>query len=79
MTLGNFLPIAARQRELRAKVNRVEALLTEAYGGRVWRAENYSDDVLGALVAHGALAEHQRPELWARICVFEERIPRRVG
>ena len=30
---------------------RVEAKLTEAYGARVWRAENYSDDLVGALVA----------------------------
>ncbi len=35
----------------RAKAARVERLLTEAYGPRVWRAENYMDDVLGALVA----------------------------
>ncbi len=36
---------------LRAKAARIEALLTEAYGARVWKAENHSDDVLGALVA----------------------------
>ena len=30
---------------------RVEATLTSAYGARVWRAENYSDDLVGALVA----------------------------
>ena len=40
-----------RQNELRAKAVRVEAALTEAYGPRVWRAENYLDDILGALVA----------------------------
>lgn len=51
VTLG-ISPIAAnRQQELRAKVGRVEALLIDAYGPRVWRAENHSDDVLGALVA----------------------------
>ena len=36
---------------LRAKVARVEEALTEAYGPRVWRAENYQDDLVGALVA----------------------------
>lgn len=40
-----------RQNELRAKANRVEALFTQAYGARVWRAENHGDDILGALVA----------------------------
>jgi len=40
-----------RQRELRAKLGRVEAALTAAYGERVWRAENYLDDLVGALVA----------------------------
>jgi endonuclease-3 len=40
-----------RQNELRAKAARIEVLLTEAYGPRVWRAENYSDDLVGALVA----------------------------
>jgi len=40
-----------RQNELRHKASRVEAALTGAYGPRVWRAENYGDDVLGALVA----------------------------
>ena len=40
-----------RQNELRAKAVRVEVALTEAYGPRVWRAENYLDDILGALVA----------------------------
>ena len=39
------------QDELRAKIGRVEAALTEAYGPRVWRAENYQDDLVGALVA----------------------------
>lgn len=39
------------QNELKAKAARVEAALTEAYGARVWRAENHLDDVLGALVA----------------------------
>jgi len=37
--------------ELRAKAARVERLLTAAYGERVWRKENYSDDLAGALVA----------------------------
>ena len=36
---------------LRAKAARVEALLTVTYGERVWRAENYSEDIVGALVA----------------------------
>ncbi len=36
---------------LRAKVTRVEALLTAAYGARVWQAGNYSDDLVGGLVA----------------------------
>lgn len=40
-----------RQQEVRAKAARVEAALTEAYGARVWRAENYSEDIVGALVA----------------------------
>lgn len=40
-----------RQNELRAKAARIEAVLTEAYGPRVWRAENHLDDILGALVA----------------------------
>lgn len=50
MTSGITLT-AARRQELRAKTRRIEALLTAAYGERIWRAENYSDDVLGALVA----------------------------
>ena len=29
----------------------MEAALTQAYGPRVWRKENYSDDLVGALVA----------------------------
>lgn len=36
---------------LRAKAARVEALLTAAYGERIWRAGNYSEDIVGALVA----------------------------
>ncbi len=44
-------PAGSRQNELRAKTARVEGALTEAYGARVWRAENYQDDILGALVA----------------------------
>ncbi len=40
-----------RQNELRAKAARIEAALTEAYGPRVWCAENHLDDILGALVA----------------------------
>jgi endonuclease-3 len=38
-------------RSLVAKAARIEALLTEAYGPRVWRRENYSNDLVGALVA----------------------------
>jgi endonuclease-3 len=30
---------------------RIELALTEAYGERIWKAENYSDDLCGALVA----------------------------
>ncbi len=37
--------------KLRAKVSRIEEALTEAYGKRIWSASNYSDDLLGALVA----------------------------
>ena len=37
--------------KLRAKVSRIETALTEAYGKRIWSASNYSDDLLGALVA----------------------------
>ncbi len=37
--------------DLRAKAARVEARLTAAYGVRLWRAENYSEDIVGALVA----------------------------
>ena len=36
---------------LKAKVARVEARLDAAYGVRVWRAENHSSDLVGALVA----------------------------
>jgi len=43
--------IEKRQNELRAKANRIEALFTEVYGARVWRAENHLDDILGALLA----------------------------
>ena len=43
--------VAETQTGLRAKVTRVEALLTAAYGARVWRAGNYSDDLVGGLVA----------------------------
>ncbi len=42
---------SVRQQRLRAKVRRIEAALTEAYGKRVWNAANYPDDILGALVA----------------------------
>jgi len=38
-------------RALVAKAARIEAALTEAYGVRIWRRENYSDDLVGALVA----------------------------
>lgn len=37
--------------KLRAKVSRIESALTEAYGKRIWSASNYSDDLLGALIA----------------------------
>ena len=40
-----------RQNELKDKAGRVEAALTQVYGPRVWRAENYLSDLLGALVA----------------------------
>ena len=40
-----------RHERLRAKVRRIEALLTEAYGVRVWQAGRYEEDVLGALIA----------------------------
>jgi endonuclease-3 len=36
---------------LRAKIQRVEKILTEYYGMRVWDSTQYSSDVLGALVA----------------------------
>ncbi|MGI4790681.1 MAG: endonuclease III domain-containing protein [Janthinobacterium lividum] len=42
---------AAERQKLRAKVARVEAKLTETYGARVWRVENYSSDLIGGLVA----------------------------
>ncbi len=41
----------ARQQRLRAKIERIEARLTEFYGARVWHADKYSDDILGSLVA----------------------------
>lgn len=41
----------AGQEKLRAKVRRIESMLTEAYGERTWSASNYSDDLLGALIA----------------------------
>ena len=41
----------ARARTLRAKAAWVEAKLTDAYGPRVWHRENYSEDIVGALVA----------------------------
>ena len=40
-----------RAQKLRAKAARIEAKLTEAYGPRVWRQGNYSEDIVGALVA----------------------------
>ncbi len=36
---------------LRAKLRRVEEKLDAAYGVRVWSAEHYTDDLVGALVA----------------------------
>ncbi len=42
---------SAERERLRAKVCRVEEVLTEWYGARVWDAAHYTDDVLGALVA----------------------------
>ena len=47
---GKELP-AREEARLRAKAGRVEAILTAAYGVRVWRQENYSTDLLGGLVA----------------------------
>ena len=44
-------PAAETLTGLRAKATRVEARLTAAYGERVWRAGNYSDDLVGGLVA----------------------------
>ncbi len=35
---------------LRTKIGRVEALMDEAYGPRAWKAENYTSDLVGALV-----------------------------
>ena len=40
-----------QQEDLREKAARIEAILTESYGARVWNAANYSDDIVGALVA----------------------------
>jgi endonuclease-3 len=51
VTLARQQEAPTQRQDLRAKAARVEALLTEAYGPRVWRAENYSDDLVGALVA----------------------------
>lgn len=42
---------SAERGRLRAKVGRVEDILTDFYGRRVWDAASYEDDVLGALVA----------------------------
>lgn len=39
-----------REERLRAKIERIEAFLTEAYGARTWREGNH-DDILGALIA----------------------------
>ena len=36
---------------LRAKIGRVERLMDAAYGPRAWKAENYTSDLVGALVA----------------------------
>ena len=41
----------AERERLKAKVVRVEEKLDAAYGVRVWRAENHSADLVGALVA----------------------------
>jgi endonuclease-3 len=42
---------SAEQEKLRAKAAWIEEMLTQAYGARVWKAENYSRDLCGALVA----------------------------
>ena len=39
------------RKRLRAKLGRVEEKLDAAYGVRVWSAGNYTDDLVGALVA----------------------------
>lgn len=49
--INNIRQINLIDAELHAKAGRIEALLTIAYGPRVWRAENYSADLVGALVA----------------------------
>lgn len=41
----------AVQNRLRAKAQKIESLLTSAYGERKWSAENYIDDLVGALIA----------------------------
>ena len=41
----------ALQTRLSQKATRIEALMTAAYGERVWQSEQYAEDVLGALVA----------------------------
>ncbi len=42
---------AAERLRLRAKLRRVEEALDSTYGVRVWRADSYSSDLVGALVA----------------------------
>ncbi len=41
----------AVQTRLQEKATRIEEQMTAAYGERVWRSEQYAEDVLGALVA----------------------------
>jgi endonuclease-3 len=42
---------SGKRERLRAKLQKVEQKLTEFYGERVWSAEHYSSDLVGALVA----------------------------
>src|SRR4051812_30813639 len=37
--------------QLRAKAARIEAILTREYGERLWDANNYIQDITGALIA----------------------------
>lgn len=44
------MPVTHEAEALRAKLKRIEASFTEVYGPRLWRAENYTDDIVGALM-----------------------------